>query len=164
MIHSSSMTFMNNEAVNRGGGLSVSSASSLGIDTDIIRLFNTRCFIQYDLSFGHSYPPEYWNVRNESCKFVKNENMKDFDIVLQMSIKFINNTAGMDGGAVYSTAIQSCVYTTTLTETSVIYDFSIFKLPQFSFLGNSVKNSASQNNFDFSTAPSWIRVVPDVSN
>jgi len=62
IFRNTSMTFINNEAVNRGGGLSASSASSLGIDTDIIRLFNTRCFIQYDLSTKASFPPELWNV------------------------------------------------------------------------------------------------------
>lgn len=56
------MTFMNNVANFRGGAISVRSAS-VGIDNDIIRLFNTRCFIQYDiLGTDPSLFPHDWNV------------------------------------------------------------------------------------------------------
>lgn len=79
-------------------------------------------------------------------------------------MKFINNTAGVDGGAVYSTDIQSCLYTNTLNETPILYDYSIFKLPQFKFEGNSVlMESAARINDDFGTAPSWLKVTPGVS-
>lgn len=56
------MTFMNNKANYRGGAISVRSAS-VGIDNDIIRLFNTRCFIQYDImDTDPSLFPREWNV------------------------------------------------------------------------------------------------------
>jgi len=79
-------------------------------------------------------------------------------------MNFINNIAGKDGGAIYVTALQSCLYTTTLEEHPIIFEYSIFKLPQFSFIGNSVlKDSSSLTNLDIGTAPSWLRVEPDVS-
>lgn len=66
MFEKSSMTFINNIARDVGGALAVNSAS-VGIDTDIIRLFNTRCFVLYDVrKFPPSLPAEEWRVR--TCK------------------------------------------------------------------------------------------------
>lgn len=55
------MDFVNNSA-SWGGAISVRSAS-VGIDTDIIRLFNTRCFLQYEIENTAPHkPPSEWNV------------------------------------------------------------------------------------------------------
>ena len=55
------MDFVNNSA-SRGGAISVQSAS-VGIDNDIIRLFNTRCFVQYEVeNTAPHMPPSEWNV------------------------------------------------------------------------------------------------------
>lgn len=59
----SEMSFIRNYAETQGGAISVR-APTIGLDTDIIRLFNTRCFIQYE--FGNvpaSLDPAQWNVR-----------------------------------------------------------------------------------------------------
>ena len=69
------MTFINNSAVHDdkdfarlhtsmgvGGAISVLSPS-VGIDSDIIRLFNTRCFLQYEVGvLSAVLQPSEWNV------------------------------------------------------------------------------------------------------
>ena len=57
------MIFIGNNASDHGGAISVRSAS-VGIDTDIIRYYNSRCFIQYDVNgqpFSYD-PAKYWRV------------------------------------------------------------------------------------------------------
>ena len=58
--------------------------------------------------------------------------------MLQTSMVFINNTAEVDGAAIYATDIQQCVYTPTLeslNDSSTVFEGSIFNLsPQFSFM------------------------------
>ena len=63
LLRRANITFIGNHANERGGAMSVISPS-VGLDTDIIRLFNTRCFIQYDVNNSpDSTPPSEWNVR-----------------------------------------------------------------------------------------------------
>ena len=57
------MSFIRNYAEIQGGAISVR-APTVGLDTDIIRLFNTRCFIQYEFSkVPASVDPAEWKVR-----------------------------------------------------------------------------------------------------
>ena len=56
------MTFIANNAMMRGGAIFVET-QTVGVDSDIIRLFNTRCFIQYEFGTASlSTDPADWNV------------------------------------------------------------------------------------------------------
>ena len=62
LLREANITFIANHANERGGAMSVISPS-VGLDTDVIRLFNTRCFIQYDVNnTPGSAGPSEWNV------------------------------------------------------------------------------------------------------
>lgn len=74
LFQGTNMTFINNSAIQEGitsaksdvkgigGAISVRSGS-VGIDSDIIRLFNTRCFLQYEVgSVSANLPPSNWSV------------------------------------------------------------------------------------------------------
>ena len=57
-------------------------------------------------------------------------------ILTQTSVSFINNTAEIDGAAIYATSINLCVYTPSLEKvnSSTIFEQSIFQLSrQFTF-------------------------------
>lgn len=85
--------------------------------------------------------------------------------ILQASLTFINNTAGMDGAAIYATSIARCTYTSTnVTSTGTTpYENSIFQVsPLFSFTGNTLSAAVKRNVTTLATAPSQLRVTPPV--
>ena len=62
LLKGSEMNFIRNYAEMQGGAVSIR-APTVGLDTDIIRLFNTRCFIQYEFSnVSPSLDPAKWEV------------------------------------------------------------------------------------------------------
>jgi predicted outer membrane repeat protein len=62
LLEGSEVSFIGNYAEVQGGAISVH-APTVGLDTDIIRLFNTRCFIQYEFNnVPSSIDPAEWKV------------------------------------------------------------------------------------------------------
>lgn len=62
LLRGSRVSFIRNYAAMQGGAISIRSPT-VGLDTDIIRLFNTRCFIQYEFSnVPASLDPAEWDV------------------------------------------------------------------------------------------------------
>ena len=63
MLSGSKVSFVGNYAKVQGGAISIR-APTVGLDTDIVRLFNTRCFIQYEYgNVSSSLDPAKWDVR-----------------------------------------------------------------------------------------------------
>ena len=130
------MSFIGNHAEVQGGAISVRTPT-VGLDTDIVRLFNTRCFIQYEFSNApSSIDPAEWKV-NEILLVVLSHKLSYvmsmiLVISMQTSVSFINNTAEINGAAVYATSINECVYTPSLeiVNSSTIFERSIFQLSQ----------------------------------
>ncbi len=154
------MTFINNSA-NRGGALSVRSAS-VGIDNDIIRLFNTRCFFQYEIeSTTASLAPSKWKV----WLLHLTENIHKYYVFQQVSLNFINNTAKTDGAAVYATDVERCTHTPSINLTSSeanAYERSIFSLKTIiRFKGNRVERPGREVQ-EVATAPARFNVKPEV--
>lgn len=101
------MEFVNNSA-SWGGGISVRSAS-VGIDTDIIRLFNTRCFLQYEIenTAAHLRPSE-WNVSRYYIQLVVGEQtifkwvwLSSFDFLLSIGYACFQGQHGKQGWSSY---------------------------------------------------------------
>ena len=56
------MNFIGNSAEMRGGAISVQ-APSVAIDSNILPIFNTRCFIEYEITTEpFSLDPAMWKV------------------------------------------------------------------------------------------------------
>lgn len=135
------MTFIGNNATTRGGAISVETPT-VGIDTDVIRLFNIRCFIQYEFDrVSVSTGPAEWNVSIiNGLNNYPNESYTDchsFYLIskMQATLVFINNTAVRDGAAIYATDIGRCTYAPSLNEGgNITYNRSIFQVsPLFNF-------------------------------
>ena len=81
-----------------------------------------------------------------------------------MTFNFIDNTAESDGAAIYATDIERCTYAPSLnvSELTNSYTRSIFKLEEkFHFDGNIVTGENKEVP-KVATAPSWLKVEPNV--
>ena len=102
-----------------GGGIHVR-APSVAIDFNIDPIFNTGCFIQYEVNTEpFSLDPSGWKVQNTQGNLKRYLfHRHHYGINMQANVTFMNNTAGTDGAAIYATSIDRCkhvpIYETTI--------------------------------------------------
>ena len=117
-----------------GGALYVR-APSVAVDSNILPIFNTRCFIEYEVTTEpFSLPPRDWKVLHLHSYLLSLGVVPTF--LHKVRVEFVNNTAGLDGAAIHATSIDRCIYTPSLEdkENGTTVDNSIFQLsPQFHF-------------------------------
>lgn len=145
LFSGSVLSFIANDATTFGGAI-----ASVSVSTDSFLFFNTRCFIQYEVTtqFIYAEPPELWNA----------------------TVMFTNNTAGSEGAALYVSNLELCTYTnrsftprgTAFENSGTAFENSIFQVNStFKFRGNRVTNS-EQKSFvsveSLATAPSRLAV------
>ena len=66
LLRESEMNFIGNSATMQGGAISVR-APSVAIDSNILPIFNTRCFIEYEVTTEpFSLDPVLWEVMSYS--------------------------------------------------------------------------------------------------
>ena len=128
------MYFFRNTAKMTGGAMYVR-APSVAIDSNILPIFNTRCFIEYEVTREpFSLPPKDWKV----VPFIDLDSLpcNVNNLLYQVRVEFVNNTAGLEGAAIHATSIDRCIYTPSLEdrENATAVANSIFQLsPQFYF-------------------------------
>ena len=68
------MNFIGNSAEMQGGAISVR-APSIAIDSNILPIFNTRCFIEYEVTTeSFSLDPAFWEVIFLALKSIQRPN------------------------------------------------------------------------------------------
>ena len=97
-----------------------------------VTILNRLCFIQFNDGSGRDVPPQDWkNHVHHNCSYIPtcyNHNGR-VTVAFQfqnVSLKFYNNSAGLDGAAVYASTMHQCSWfgeNVTLGSSNSIFNF-----------------------------------------
>lgn len=130
------MTFINNVAMESGGGIYVEFPPI----RFVVDIFNRLCFLQYSDGTGTDVPPQEWNG---------------------VTIKFMDNRARLSGAAIYASDMQQCSWLgANTTEGSLIFNPPENLTTPFEYINNELlpegQNVSRLADSRLATAPSTI--------